>query len=95
MITEILRIIFRGMLTLFIPGYAMTLALFKDGEIDEIERIALSFTFSIATIPLILYYLNLTFKIGITLINLIIIDLLIVTISLVVRAYKNKQSEKN
>ncbi len=95
MITEILRIIFRGMLTLFIPGYAMTLALFKDGEIDKIERIALSFAFSISTIPLILYYLNLTFKIGITLINLIIIDLLIVTISLVVRAYKNKQSEKN
>ena len=58
MIAEILRIILGAIFALFIPGYAMTYALFKGGEIDKIERIALSFALSIATVPLILFYLN-------------------------------------
>jgi uncharacterized membrane protein len=46
---------------LFIPGYCFINALFpKDGEIDLIERIALSFGLSIAVVPLIGFGLNFT-----------------------------------
>ena len=46
---------------LFLPGYALVAALFpKDGEIDWIERIALSFGLSIAVVPLLGLLLNYT-----------------------------------
>jgi len=84
MITEILRMILGAIFILFIPGYAMTLALFKEGELNKIERIALSFALSIATVPLALFYLNWGLGIKINLINLILIVLLIVISSLIV-----------
>lgn len=84
MITEILRIILGGVFALFIPGYAVTLALFKEGEIDMVERIALSFALSIATVPLILFYLNWGMGIKINFINLTVIVLLIVILSLII-----------
>ncbi len=40
--------------TLFIPGYFITLAFFpKKSELDAIERITLSFVFSITLLPLL------------------------------------------
>ena len=95
MITEILAIP-GAIIVLFIPGYAMTLALFKEGEIDKIERVALSFALSIATVPLLLFYLNWGMGIKINLINLIGIIIFIVIFSITVRAIrtnKNKQIE--
>ncbi len=94
MILEILRIIFGAVFVLFVPGYAMTLALFKEGEIDLIERIALAFALSIATIPLILFYLNWGPGIGITFMNLTIIILLVVIFSLAVRNVRKNQQEQ-
>ena len=88
MITEILRIILGAIFVLFVPGYAMTLALFKEGEIDKIERIALSFALSIASVPLLIFYLNWGLGIRINLVNLIIIVLFIVISSLIARAVR-------
>ena len=46
---------------LFLPGYAATAALFpENGQIDSIERVALSFGLSIAIVPLIGLGLNFT-----------------------------------
>lgn len=46
---------------LFLPGYALVAALFpKNGEIDWIERVALSFGLSIAVVPLLGLALNYT-----------------------------------
>jgi uncharacterized membrane protein len=46
---------------LFIPGYCLITALFpKDGEIDLMQRIALSFGLSIAVVPMIGFLLNFT-----------------------------------
>jgi len=55
------RYVFALPVVLFIPGYCLIAALFpKEGEIDLIERIALSFGLSIAIVPLIGLVLNFT-----------------------------------
>lgn len=59
MITNILRIVFGSVVLLFIPGRRVTKIAFKHKEIDLLERIALSFAFSISIVPLIVFYTNL------------------------------------
>ncbi len=44
------RMVLGLVLVLFIPGFAMVYALFQDDEIDDIERIALSFGLSICIV---------------------------------------------
>ena len=56
-----LRILFGVAMVLFIPGYALIAALFPaKGDLDGIERVALSFGLSIAVVPLIGLALNYT-----------------------------------
>lgn len=63
----VFRIIFGLPFLLFFPGYSLILALFpKKDQIGGIERVALSFGLSIATVPLIGLVLNYT-PLGITL----------------------------
>ena len=58
---SVLRILFGVAMVLFIPGYALIAALFPGrGELDGIERVALSFGLSIAVVPLIGLALNYT-----------------------------------
>ncbi len=55
------RVILGLPLVLFFPGYSLILALFpKKHQIDNIERVALSFGLSIAVVPLIGLILNYT-----------------------------------
>jgi uncharacterized membrane protein len=58
-ILHIFGIIASSIYILFIPGFILSLALFKTHTIDLLERIALSFALSIAVVPLIAFYLNL------------------------------------
>jgi len=56
-----LRILFGAAMVLFIPGYALIAALFPArGDLDGIERVALSFGLSIAVVPLVGLALNYT-----------------------------------
>ncbi len=56
-----LRILFGVAMVLFIPGYALIAALFPArGDLDGIERVALSFGLSIAVVPLVGLALNYT-----------------------------------
>jgi len=57
-ILEIIRVILGSVLFLFIPGLTITLAIFPRKEIDLIERITLSFAFSISVVPLLILILN-------------------------------------
>jgi uncharacterized membrane protein len=58
---SILRILFGVAMVLFVPGYALIAALFPArGDLDGIERVALSFGLSIAVVPLIGLALNYT-----------------------------------
>ena len=63
---ESLRMVFGSFYVLFVPGYFITHLIFsrklnKKENIDFIERLTLSFAFSIAIVPLTIFYLN---KIG-------------------------------
>ncbi len=59
--SSILRIILGLPLVVFFPGYTLVAALFvKRGDLDGIERVALSFGLSIAVVPLIGLGLNST-----------------------------------
>lgn len=83
--TSPFRIIFTLPVVLFIPGYALIAALFPgSGELDLIERIALSFGLSIAVVPLTGLALNYT-PWGIRL-DPIMVSLTILTVSLMVIA---------
>jgi hypothetical protein len=53
------RIIFGVVAVLFLPGFALSFNFFKPGEIDSLERLALSIALSIAVVPLVVFYLNL------------------------------------
>ena len=59
--SNVLRIILGLPFVLFFPGYTLIAALFpKRNALDSIERVALSFGFSIAVVPLIGLILNYT-----------------------------------
>ena len=90
---EALSAILGTVLVVFIPGYAVTLAIFKKDEIDLIERIALSFALSIALVPLLLFYLNLGIGMRIDLASSILIVLLIVFFSWLLWAKRNGRLE--
>ncbi len=58
-ILNIINIIFSIVFILFLPGNIISFIFFPLKNIDLIERIALSFSLSIAIVPLIVFYLNL------------------------------------
>ena len=77
-------------LVLFLPGYSLIAALFpKQGDLDGVERLALSFGLSIAVTPLIGLLLNYT-SYGIRL-DPILLSLSSLTILLVVVAYLRRR----
>lgn len=54
-----LRIGAGSVFVLFLPGYFLTKAFFREAEIDILERVALSFALSISVVPLLTFYANL------------------------------------
>lgn len=87
---SIIRTILGLPLVLFIPGYVLIGALFpKKDDLDSIERIALSFGLSIATVPLLGLMLNYTF--GIRLIPILITLCLYSVILIFIADYRRRQ----
>lgn len=87
---NIIRTILGLPMVLFIPGYALVVALFpKKDDLENIERIALSFGLSIAVVPLLGLMLNYT--LGIRLIPVLITLCLYSIILIFVAAYRRKK----
>ncbi len=82
---EILRIFLGFILVLFLPGFAWTYVFFDKDELNVIERIALSFGISIASVPLVIFLLNkyLGLKINAYLSFITIIVMLIIPIIII------------
>ena len=55
---HILQLVFATIFILFLPGFVVSFVFFKLGEIELIERLALSFALSVAVVPLIAFYTN-------------------------------------
>lgn len=56
---QIIRIIFGSVYVLFLPGFILTFIFYNRKEIDWLERITLSLALSIATVPMVVFLLNL------------------------------------
>ena len=85
-----MRLALTLLLVLFLPEYSLIAALFpRKGDLDGINRIALSFGLSIAVVPLLGLALNYT-PFGIRLVPILIV-LSIFTVSLAVIAYLRRQ----
>ena len=80
---EVVRIVLGSIFVLFIPGFAWSYIFFGKGEIDLIERIALSFGLSIALIPLTVFWLNWLLHVPINLTNVTIIVVVLTVIPLI------------
>jgi len=83
-IIKLLRIIFGFVFVLFLPGLAWSFVFFKKGEIDVIERIALSFRLSIVLVPLVVFWLNWLLKIRINIVNVTAVILGLISCALIV-----------
>ncbi len=87
---SIIRTVLGLPLVLFIPGYVLITALFpKKDDLDSIERLALSFGLSIATVPLLGLMLNYTF--GIRLIPILVTLCAYTIILIFIADYRRKQ----
>jgi len=78
---------------LFFPGLFASFVVFKQGQVDIIERFALSFGISIALVPLIVFYTNL-FGVPITTTSVILQATIIMAcagIILILKHLKKKQ----
>ncbi len=75
---------------LFIPGYFLTLAFFK--EVDLLERITLSVALSIATVPLVVITGNRYLHLIVNTFNIILEVLLIIAIALVFLYFQSRKS---
>lgn len=88
---SIIRTILGIPTVLFIPGYVLISALFpKKNDLDAIERIALSFGLSIATVPLIGLGLNFT-PFGIRLIPIIVALSIYTVLLIIVGIYRREE----
>lgn len=88
------RIVFGSLYVLFLPGFAMSFIFFDKGNIDLLERIALSFALSISVVPLVVFYLNLL-GMKINTLNVSLIILGIILISLIIIRKKWLKSKKS
>jgi len=93
-IFELLRIIFGSISVLFLPGLAWSFVFFKKGEIDVIERITLSFGFSIALVPLVVFWSNWLLKIKINIVNVTAVVLGLIGCALIIILKIGRFSQK-
>jgi len=88
---SVIRGILGFILVFFIPGFAWTLVFFK--QVNILERIALSFGLSIATVTLSILVLNKLIGIRITGLNSVLIILIITVVPIAVY-YLNRLRRK-
>lgn len=90
-----------SLIVLFVPGFFLSFLFFDRGNIDVIERIALSFALSIAVIPLIVFYVSLlgsTIQVGTVLFAISIILWIAISVfawQIVRRRIKHERKNKH
>jgi len=83
--------VFGLLFVLFIPGFVSTYALFKEGEIDSMERIAFSLGLSISFVALTVMFSNIYLKIPVTRASVILqVSFLCVCFGLIIAARSSR-----
>jgi uncharacterized membrane protein len=94
---EIIVTILVGVFILILPGYVLSLAIFRKKKIDYIERLIVSFALSIAIVPLTVFHTNIV-GVPITKLTIILQVIGIVLVSwMVIEAqefFRKKKNEK-
>lgn len=79
---EVLRVIFGFILVLFIPGFALTWALFPHrDDLSDIERLAYTFVLSILSVMLGVLFMDVKLGLEVTPINIVLVIIFIVLFS--------------
>jgi uncharacterized membrane protein len=94
-IIELLRIPLGSVFVLFLPGYAWSFVFFKKGDIDVIERIALSFGLSIALVPMVIFWLSWLLKIRINIVTVTAVILGLIGCALIIMLIRGRFSAVN
>jgi len=83
-----IRAILGFILVFFLPGFAWTLVFFSGKQINIIERLALSFGLSIATVTLSIFALNRLIGMSITGSNAVLVTIAVIIIPMVIYGLK-------
>lgn len=90
------RMILGFLMVFFVPGYALTWALFPGKkEVDYIERFALAVGLSISVVVLVIYLLNVSVGVKINFVNSVAIILSITAASYTIYLKRLKKAVKN
>ncbi|MFX1486634.1 MAG: DUF1616 domain-containing protein [Promethearchaeota archaeon] len=88
-----LRWVLGALFVFFLPGYALTTAIFPLKDLDSVEEIALSFGLSLAVTPLLGLMLNFT-PWGITLTPILICLAMMTGVAMTIGAYRKAKTMK-
>ena len=89
-----LKLIFAFLYVFVLPGFAVTLIIWKRGEIDKYLRFLFAVVFSIIFVSLVEFYLSILFGVKIEKVNVYIIILSIFIIAISIAMIKDFISEK-
>lgn len=78
---------------LFLPGFVFSFVFFSKRSIDLFERLVLSFAFSAALVPLLVFYTNIL-GIRITLFTVSIQIILVILVAILILSYKEIKKTK-
>lgn len=93
---ELIRALVGFTLVLFVPGYALTWALFTGrDELDAVERMALSIGLSICVVVIVIYFMNVLLGVKVNLPNSLAAILLVTGVSIAAGKYRrDKETTK-
>lgn len=89
----IIMLVITTIFVLFLPGFVFSFVFFSKRSIDLFERLVLSFAFSAALVPLLVFYTNIL-GIRITLFTVSIQIILVILVAILILSYKEIKKTK-
>jgi len=93
-VVNLIRILFGFLITMFLPGFAISLVLLRWGGINFTKRLALSSIFSITITVLVALFLDVFLGFNINFANMVLVLSSITTISIIIWFIKSGNFKK-
>ncbi len=98
MLFDVVRFVVGGVFFLFVPGFALSWALFPRGvDLDFVERVTLSFAFSVTVVPLVVLLFHQFFGVAgfpIDLVHCLVVSFLVINFSVFVWYIRSSRKPK-